>query len=193
VVVFVTTNVDDILLLSAFFADPAVRTRAILIGQFAGIGVLTAISIVAALLALAIPAGWVGLLGVVPLALGIRGVHALWRSRRDGADAGEVDAADATNLRSGRAEWMAVAAVTIANGGDNLGVYIPLFSQQLPWIPVYVVVFAVLTALWCAAGFWLVHHAIIGVRIRQYGHVSLPFVLIGLGLYILSDSRVLLR
>jgi len=55
VVVFTTTNIDDILLLSAFFADGSIRPRAIVIGQFAGIGVLTAVSIAAALLALAVP------------------------------------------------------------------------------------------------------------------------------------------
>jgi cadmium resistance protein CadD (predicted permease) len=41
VVVFATTNVDDILLLSAFFADPAFRAPAVVVGQLVGIGVLT--------------------------------------------------------------------------------------------------------------------------------------------------------
>ena len=38
VVVFATTNIDDILLLAAFFSDRTLRPRAIVIGQFAGIG-----------------------------------------------------------------------------------------------------------------------------------------------------------
>ena len=89
-------------------------------------------------------------------------------------------------------QWLAVAFVTAANGGDNLGVYIPLFTRQLSWIPIYVAVFAVLTTLWCAAGYWLVNHPVLG-RIRRYGHVALPFVLIGLGLHILWDARVLFQ
>ena len=123
VVVFATTNIDDILLLAAFFADRTLRPRAIVIGQFAGIGALTAVSAVAALLALTIPEGWIGLLGLVPLALGMRGLYASWRPRAsdhaDDDEAGDVH----VDTRS-RMQWGAVASVTIANGGDNLGVYI---------------------------------------------------------------------
>src|SRR5262245_13815725 len=70
IVVFATTNIDDILLLAAFFADRTLPSRAIVVGQFTGIGALTAVSAMAALLALAIPDGWIGLLGLAPLFLG---------------------------------------------------------------------------------------------------------------------------
>jgi cadmium resistance protein CadD (predicted permease) len=56
VVVFASTNIDDIVLLAAFFADRHLLTRHIVIGQFLGIGVLTAASAIAALAALAVPA-----------------------------------------------------------------------------------------------------------------------------------------
>jgi cadmium resistance protein CadD (predicted permease) len=194
VVVFAATNIDDILLLSAFFADHALRARAVVVGQFVGIGVLTVGSAVAALLSLAIPDGWIGLLGLAPLGLGLRGLHARRRSRgASESDAVELLHAPETRAQRGHAQWLAVALVTMANGGDNLGVYIPLFSRELSWVPVYAGVFAALTGLWCLAGYRLVHHPILGARIRQHGHVALPFVLIGLGLYILLDARALLR
>lgn len=191
IILFATTNIDDILLLSAFFADRALRPRAVVVGQFVGIGLLTAASAAAALLALAIPEGWIGLLGLAPLGLGIRGLLALWRSRgtTDAEEAERLRAAEARAQRATHSQWIAVAVVTMANGGDNLGVYIPLFSRELTWVPVYAMVFAVMTSLWCAAGYWLVHHPTLGTRIRQYGHVALPFVLIGLGLHILSGTR----
>ena len=69
IVVFVSTNIDDLFLLAAFFADPRVRYRSIVIGQYAGIGVLVVFSALVALLALAFPEGWVALLGIVPLYL----------------------------------------------------------------------------------------------------------------------------
>ena len=194
IVLFATTNIDDILLLAAFFADRTLRPQAVIVGQFAGIGVLTATSATAALLAVAIPDGWIGLLGLAPLGLGLRGLPALWRSR--GSDPEETErfsTAEAHAQGAMHSQWIAVAMVTLANGGDNLGVYIPLFSRELTWVPVYAMVFAVMTGLWCAAGYWLVHHPLLGARVRQYGHVALPFVLIGLGLHILSEARVLLR
>lgn len=194
IVVFATTNIDDILLLAAFFADRTLAVRSVVLGQFAGIGALTSISAGAALLALAIPDGWIGLLGLAPLFLGARGLYALWVAAKSGAgDDGDGEEDGGAAARASQAQWLAVASVTMANGGDNLGVYIPLFSRQLEWIPVYVVIFAAMTALWCAIGYWLVNHPILGARIRQYGHVALPFVLIALGLHILWDARVLLQ
>ena len=172
VVVFATTNLDDILLLSAFFADRALRVRNVVIGQFAGIGVLTAASALAALLALAIPEGWIGLLGLAPCWLGIQRLHGLWRSRQRGQSekTDDVLEMEARARQSTHAQWVAVAFVTMANGGDNLGVYIPLFSRQLSWVPVYALVFAAMTAMWCALGYWLVHHPIFGARIGIREH-----------------------
>src|SRR5450756_1073021 len=80
IVSFVSTNIDDIFLISAFFADPGMHFRSVVIGQFLGIGALVLMSAVAALLALAIPEGWVSLLGIVPLFLGLRKLLALRRS-----------------------------------------------------------------------------------------------------------------
>ena len=195
IVLFATTNIDEILLLAAFFADRALRPRSIVVGQFAGIAVLTAASAAAALLSLTIPEGWIGLLGLAPLGLGLRGLYELWRShgRIDPDEAGRLQAAEGQAQRSTHAQWIAVALVTVANGGDNLGVYIPVFSRELTWIPVYAMVFAVMTGVLCAAGYWLVHHPTLGTRIQQYGHVALPVVLIGLGLHILSGARVFTR
>lgn len=200
IVVFATTNIDDIFLLAAFFADRTLAVRSIVLGQFAGIGALTAVSGVAALLALAIPDGWIGLLGLAPLILGCMRLYALGRDMKadareddedDGPDKTETDTAVVRSPDSSRAQWLAVASVTIANGGDNLGVYIPLFSRQIAWIPLYAIVFAVMTALWCTLGYGLVNHPLLGARIRQYGHIALPFVLITLGLHILWDTRAL--
>jgi cadmium resistance protein CadD (predicted permease) len=194
IVVFATTNVDDILLLAAFFADRTMRPAAVVAGQFAGIAALTLASAVAALLALTVPDEWIALLGLAPLALGIRGLHALWRSGGNQADEGlDVSEKEARGARLAHSQWIAVALTTIANGGDNLGVYIPVFSRDLSWVPFYAIVFAVMTAAWCGAGYWIVNHPVVGARIRQYGHVALPFVLLGLGLVILADARTLLR
>ena len=191
---FAATNIDDILLLAVFFADRTLRPSSVVAGQFAGIGLLTLVSAVAAFLALAIPVGWIAFLGLVPLALGIRGLLALWqlKDRDDWEEQAEIQAVD-TEGRSRHSQWMSVAAVTVANGGDNLGVYVPLFSREASWMPMYAAVFAVMTAIWCAVGYGVVNHPLWGARVRHYGHIALPFVLLGLGLLILSDVRVLLQ
>jgi len=199
VAVFVSTNIDDIVLLSAFFADPGMRPRSVVAGQFLGIGVQVAASALAALAALVVPAGYTALLGVVPLALGLRAL----RARRGAAGGEEIDGEsgdDDDALRTAerradqrtRSQLLAVAGVTVANGGDNLGVYIPLFASAPRAIPLYAAVFAAMTALWCLAGHRLVNNIVIGRHVRRLGHRALPFVLVALGVWILWGARVLL-
>jgi cadmium resistance protein CadD (predicted permease) len=55
VVVFVSTNVDDILLLALLFADATLKPRSVILGHVLGIAALVVISAIAAVAALAVP------------------------------------------------------------------------------------------------------------------------------------------
>lgn len=195
VAVYASTNIDDLLILAVFFADPQVRVGAVVAGRFLGLAVLVLASAAAALLAMAVPGEWIALLGLVPLALGLRLLPALFSK---GGDADEQTAETFAGAyqparRGFITQSLTVAGVTLANGGDNLGVYIPLFATAPQDIVTYVAVFAVMTAAWCALGYLVVNNPLIGNRIRRHGHVLLPVVLIVLGLYILSDAIELMR
>lgn len=187
VTVFAATNIDDIFLLAALFGSGQLQRQNIVTGQFAGIGALVAVSSLAAMAALTVPPGWTSLLGVLPLVLGIRALVSLLRG--DGDDDDEPTAVQGT---VGRSEILAVAGITVANGGDNLGVYIPLFASEPSAIPFYAAVFAAMTALWCLAAYFMVRHPVIKKTVSRYGHILFPVVLIALGLYILSGALVLL-
>jgi cadmium resistance protein CadD (predicted permease) len=193
--VYASTNLDDLLILAVFFADPRVRVGAVVAGRFIALAVLVLASGAAALLALAVPEEWIALLGFVPLILGVRLLMALFRGRSNGDDEEDEAAARVQNAsRSGfAAQMLAVAGVSLANDGDNLGVYIPLFAATPSAMPVYVVVFAVMTLVFCALGYLVVNNPLIGRYIRRYGGVLLPVVLIPLGLFILSGALPLLR
>ncbi len=189
IVVFASTDIDDLVLLTAFFGDARLRRGAIVAGQFLGIGALVAASTAAALAALAVPPHWPSLLGAVPLALGLWKLWALVRDRETVAE----QPIGVERAGSSRSQMLAVAAVTVANGGDNLGVYVPLFASNPGGVPLFVIVFAVMTALWCAAGYAFVKHPAGAALMQRFGHVILPAVLIGLGAWILWDARVLLE
>jgi cadmium resistance protein CadD (predicted permease) len=176
VVIFASTNVDDILILTTFFADPKFRARSIVIGQYLGMGVLVAISAAAGAAAVTIPTRWISLLGVIPLALGVRAAIDVVRGDDD----------DNALPPSGSSQVLAVAGVTIANGGDNIGVYVPVFAVEHHAIWLYAVVFAVMIALMCALGFKLVDNRAFGGKLERYGRIALPIVLVALGVYILS-------
>ncbi len=188
---FVATNVDDIFLLAVFFADRSIKRRAVVVGQFVGIGALVGASWLAARLALAIPEGWVALLGLAPLLLGVLGLISLLRGSPADDDSDEaMENRGRVGQRSWYSQVLAVTAVTVASGGDNLAVYIPLFARDPTAIPVHIAAFTVLTGLWCVLGYYLVNNPLVGNAVR-HAHVALPFVLIALGLYILSGAWVL--
>jgi cadmium resistance protein CadD (predicted permease) len=195
IAVFASTNIDDIFLLSAFFADPGMRHRAIVAGQYLGIGVLVLASTLAALMALTLPDGWVALLGAAPLLMGLNKLLALRTDDAGEQASGKHDTGDREKDVEPRLrpQALAVAGVTIANGGDNIGVYVPLFATAPDAIVIYALTFAVMTGVWCTLGHALVNNRILGATMRRYGHAVLPAVLIALGVYILSGALVLLR
>jgi len=186
--VFAGTDVDDLIVLTVLVlsarASGVPKLWQVWAGQYAGIAVLVAVSVVAALGLTIVPDDWVGLLGLVPFALGIRGLLAAVRARGQDEPLAPVVA---TGLGS-------VAGVTIANGADNISVYTPLFrtigvSRSL----VTIAVFAVLIAVWCLVASWLgTHRAVIEV-VRRYGHWLVPAVFMLLGAAIVVESGVIGR
>ena len=168
---FAATNADDLVLLMVFFAQPGARTRGIVVGQLLGLGVLTGVSFLAAWFALAAPPTWLPWLGLVPLLLGLR-----WLLRPAHEEAS-----------AGLASWRTVAVVTIANGADNLGAYIPAFAiQSFGQKMVTGAAFLVLAFVWCALARAAVRHPAWGPFVRRWSARLGPFVLIGLGLWILA-------
>jgi cadmium resistance protein CadD (predicted permease) len=185
VVLFASTNVDDVFVLLGFFADPKFKARQVVFGQAIGIGVLYSASVVASLISLVVPPAYVGLLGVVPIVIGLKRV---WELRK-GADPNEEGVARHEKAPAGHGNVLAVAAITMANGGDNVSIYTPLFATRSGFdIAVIGVVFAIMTLVWLGAAYWLTRHRTIGAPIRRYGHRLVPFVLIALGIVIFYEA-----
>src|SRR5688572_26948653 len=69
---FVVTNIDDLIILSAYFASPKANVKHIVLGQYAGIIMLIGISLVGIILGEFIDQQYVRYLGLVPIYLGMR-------------------------------------------------------------------------------------------------------------------------
>jgi cadmium resistance protein CadD (predicted permease) len=176
VTLFVSTNIDDLVVLIGFFADRRLRTRDIVAGQYAGLAALFVVSAAASLLSLVIPKAYLGLLGIFPMVIGARKLIALQNAGPEPENSSHGSIAN-------------VAMVTIANGGDNLGVYIPALAVHSGGeVAVIAVVFVAMTALWCALAHWMVNHRRLGMYFRRYGHIVAPLVLIGLGISIIYNA-----
>lgn len=125
---FAGTNVDDIVVLAVLFlsgrATGTARPWQVWAGQTAGFAILVTVSVLAALGLTIVPDQWVGLLGLLPLALGVWGLIKAARAHHTGE---QITATTATGLVS-------VATLTIVNGGDNLVVY-PRSSAPSALVP----------------------------------------------------------
>jgi cadmium resistance protein CadD (predicted permease) len=185
VAAFAATNIDDIFVLMIFFSSLSFPVRHIILGQYLGIGLLIAISAVGSLISLVVPTYVIGLMGIVPIIIGVK--HLIEIRRKDNSHSRQVvqDKRNRSYL-----SFLSVAAVTFSNGGDNIGVYVPLFSKYnaVAQVSVLVSIFMIMTTVWCAVAYYFVNHPLIASRIRHIGNIVLPFVLIGLGIYILIES-----
>ena len=178
IVAFAATNIDDILILTLFFGQKNLKSSRIVLGQYLGVGSLVVVSLLGFFARFVIPPSWIGLLGLAPIAIGVKKLVDLKSQQDPEADQAAVGSA------------MTVAAVTFANGGDNIAVYVPLFANSDRSAAfITIVVFVVMIGLWCAAGYYIGNHRLVRIAIDKYGHLLVPFVLIALGLYIILSSR----
>jgi cadmium resistance transport/sequestration family protein len=194
VTAFAATNLDDIIILMLFFSqvNAGFRYRQIVTGQYLGFGALVLTSLTGFWGSLLLPRPWIGLLGLVPIAIGINRLFNL-ESEAEGEE--EL----VQNIQS--SSWLAgilspqaysVAAITFANGGDNIGIYVPLFASNA-WEELVIIlgVFFSLVGFWCYTAFQLTRLPLIAKTLTRYGNLLIPFVLIGLGILILLDSHTL--
>ena len=180
---FISTNIDDLFILTLFFGNKKIKTRDIIAGQFLGISALVMVSLAASLIGLVVDPAYVGLLGLVPIYLGLKGVWELIRPEEEDRISG---------IETQGNKVLAVSGVTFANGGDNIGIYTPLFAT-LGWPDkmFMVTVFLVFTALWCMMAMYFTKHPKVAAVVDKYGHIVTPLVLILLGVYILYESNTI--
>jgi cadmium resistance protein CadD (predicted permease) len=183
VALFAGTNVDDIVMLALLSAASRATGRPrrweIWAGQFAGFAVLVGVSLAAGRGLDLIPAGWLWLLAIIPLTLGVVTLVRAVRTVRQGERPAPPSPGGV----------LGVAGLTITNGTDNLAAYTPFFAADATGrITVSLVIFAAGVALWCAIGWWLSGHQGVTAVIERYGHWILPAVFILIGLYTLHTT-----
>ena len=199
---FVATNIDDILILLLFFAqvDANFRRRHIVVGQYLGFTLLILACLPGFLGGLVVPREWIGLLGLLPIAIGIR--QLLTRQREETVQVQTVTHNfESFSPRNPIVSFLSsvispptyqVAAVTFANGGDNISIYIPLFAgSSLIRLGVILLVFFVMVGVWCIVAYLLTRQPTLAQVLSRYGHAIVPFVLIALGLLIIYERGTL--
>lgn len=188
---FAATNIDDMAILMLFFAqlNSTFRPRHIIVGQYLGLSALLVASLPGFWGGLILPRVWIGLLGLIPIAIGL---SYLLNRERDASE--EIVAEIAQSKDSATSNFLSpltytVAAVTFANGGDNIGIYVPLFASSNIWsLLVIISIFFLLVGVWCYIAYKLTRQLAIAHILTRYVNYLVPFVLIGLGAFIVLES-----
>ncbi|HLO87169.1 MAG TPA: cadmium resistance transporter [Nostocaceae cyanobacterium] len=201
VVAFTATNIDDLVILLLFFAqvNSNFRYRHIFIGQYLGFIAIIILSLPGFFGGLVVQRELIGLLGLLPIAIGIKQIF------NQETEETEVQTVTTDFKQSSHPNPILsfllnilhpptyqVAAVTLANGGDNISIYIPLFAgHNLASLGVILAVFLLMVGVWCAVAYLLTRQATIAYVLSRYGKKIVPFVLIGLGSFILYERGTL--
>ena len=182
---FAATNIDDIIVLSLFFARGAGQsgtTARILAGQYLGFaGILVAAILVTIGAGAFLPPAAIPYFGLIPLGIGLWAAWEAWR--------GDDDDDDEAKVAGKKVGVGSVAGVTFANGGDNIGVYTPVFLSVEPLAVVaYCMVFLALVAVLVALAKFVATRPPIAEVLERWEHILFPIVLIGLGIVILVSG-----
>lgn len=187
--VYISTSIDYLIVLIILFAQLSQNKQKwhIYAGQYLGTGLLVGVSLVAAYVVNFVPEAWmVGLLGLIPIYLGIR--FAIVGEGEEGEEEEEETIERLEQSKANQLFWT-VTLLTIASGGDNLGIYIPYFAS-LDWAQTLValLVFAIGVIIFCKLSQVLSSIPLISETIEKYKRIIVPLVFIPLGLYIMYES-----
>ena len=184
--VYISTSIDYLIILIILFAQLSQNKQKwhIYVGQYLGTGLLVGASLVAAYVVNFVPEAWmVGLLGLIPIYLGIR-----FAIVGEGEEEEEEIIERFEQSKANQLFWT-VTLLTIASGGDNLGIYIPYFAS-LDWSQTLValLVFAIGIIIFCELSRVLSSMPLISETIEKYERIVVPLVFITLGLYIMYEN-----
>ncbi|MBF2051662.1 MAG: cadmium resistance transporter [Elainella sp. C42_A2020_010] len=189
---FIATNLDDIIILLLLFSqvNRGFQRRHVVVGQYLGFTSLVLMSMPGFVGGQLLPQTWIGMLGLVPIAIGVN--RLLNRDQEEESDQDLTVAASSPFVSFLSPQVCSIAAITIANGGDNIGIYMPLFAScTVESLLVILSVFLSLVGVWCYAAYQLTRVPMIAETLTRYGNLLVPFVLIGLGVMILFESHTL--
>lgn len=186
IAVYISTSIDYLFILLIIFSQAYTQKglRQIYFGQYLGTGILVAVSLFAAYVLNFIPQDWmIGLLGLIPIYLGIR------VAMGSEEEAEEEEVVEKLESRGSNRLFWTVALITIASGGDNLGIYIPYFtSLSVSEIVIAIVVFALSIAVLCYISYRLAKISFVSETLEKYERIIVPIVFIGLGIFIMLEN-----
>lgn len=188
IVSFISSDLDDIVVLTLLFTQAEKYQKyQIVLGQLLGIGGLVVFSLLIDYGLSFLISGLLKWMGFLPIFLGIKyWFDYYFRSKTDNSSLPQ----SIKYNRSAIIKILSICLLTISNGADNIGIYVPLFSQYNQTETVLIiVVYAIMTLVWCFIGYKLANLPVLKEKIEEYRKWVIPLIFIALGIYILIKNN----
>ena len=180
---FLATNMDNLALLVVFLLRYRCHRVIVGIAYLVGLSLVVLLSFLLSLLASAVPVQYLGLLGFVPISIGVVGIYRLIRGPAPESDSRQEQTASAA------AVFVTTMFTQLGNSTDTLLTFGPLFADSMRAAS-YMIMFtiALMGALFLFAANYFVKHPLLSDLLQRQAHRATPFLLIFVGLYILANT-----
>lgn len=186
ITVFIATSIDYIIILVVLFSQFKKQKNGVKnigLGQYLGLTILIAISLLAATGLALFPQHWIGLLGLIPIYIGLK---VLFESEDEDDEEEEIIESSSKFSKL----FLSVTVISLAAGGDNLGVYIPYFTTLNTFeLAVTIITFYVLSAGLLYVCYRLSTFKAVSVTVEKYERIVVPIVFVALGIMIMYENE----
>jgi cadmium resistance protein CadD (predicted permease) len=182
---YVSTNFDNLIILSAYSIKPGFRRLYVSAAFISVCLTVLFVSLALALAAEALPKDKVRYMGLIPMAIGAYHLLQLFRTQIGS----ESPRFDEPVDQIGVAAYLAFASVLLANSTDTIGAMTPLFADLKPIFIVACFTAAIAGAVAMSSlANTLARHPASRYHLEKWAKWILPFLMIGIGALILTDE-----
>jgi len=180
---FIGTNLDNLFLLAAMYSRYARHAMMVTCGYLTGMVLVAGITILVGELGDMIPLAYLGLLGLIPMLMGVLALWKLFRENQPDENTGIASAASRLSV------FFALLTIQLSNSMDSILTFSVLFADSATEADYLVApTFFAMTIVFSGLAYYSVKHPRLSGVLSRYGRYITPFILILVGYYILSDT-----
>jgi cadmium resistance protein CadD (predicted permease) len=180
---FIATNLDNLVLLVALYSRYEHNTSMVTVGYLLGMMLVGVICLGFGELGELIPLAYLGLLGIIPMMIGLKALFHLFQ---------EPTAESAPTGTYGSSPWailMATLTTQLSNGADSIITFSVFIADSSDASDYFIEsTFLVMSCVFAGVAYYSLKHRRVSQLLDHYGHYVTPFILILVGIYILSNT-----
>ncbi len=180
---FIGTNLDNLLLLVTLRARYERQTRSVTAGYVTGMIVIGFIAVLIGKVGDFIPLAYLGLLGVVPMTMGVLALSKLFLK----SDTGQ--AVSSATPETPLAVFSTLVSTQLSNGTDTILAFSMLLADSKDTADYFLVpTFLAMIGVFSGLAYYLLKNGKLSRVLNRYGQYVTPVILILVGIYILSNT-----